>query len=114
MRPPNEIRANPRLKLVTTGDDGFAAAYNHYGVVHHLIVSWGGGWEHASVSVMGDSTITPTWGAMDCVARIVWADGEVPMQLHVHGANKVNDHPGCLHLWHKAGQPTELPPKAYV
>ena len=54
MRPISDIKANYRLSIVQTGLDGFAAYLNHPSYKPEAVVivaSWGGGWEHVSVSL---------------------------------------------------------------
>ena len=54
MRPISEIKANYRLRIVSSGEDGFAAYINHpcyKPTAIAVIASWGGGWEHVSVSL---------------------------------------------------------------
>lgn len=56
MRPLDDIKANYRLRIVQTGLDGFAAYLNHPSYKPEAVVivaSWGGGWEHVSVSKGG-------------------------------------------------------------
>ena len=48
MRPIPEIKANYRLRIVSSGEDGFAAYINHpcyKPTAIAVIASWGGGWE---------------------------------------------------------------------
>ena len=50
MRPISEIKANYRLRIVSSGEDGFAAYINHpcyKPTAIAVIASWGGGWEPA-------------------------------------------------------------------
>ncbi len=47
MRPISEIKANYRLRIVSSGEDGFAAYINHpcyKPTAIAVIASWGGGW----------------------------------------------------------------------
>lgn len=74
-----------------------------------LCASDGGGWEHVSVSVVG-SLEAPSWDEMCFVKRLFWADDEGAVQYHPPKSAYVDNHPGCLHLWRKAGCQPEMPP----
>ena len=72
MRPISEIKANYRLRVVSSGEDGFAAYINHpcyKPTAIAVIASWGGGWEHVSVSL---ARRCPTWEEMCMVKDIFW------------------------------------------
>ncbi len=88
-------------------DDG--AAYK-MGVLR-IIASWGGGWEHVSVSRKDKC---PSWAEMDHVKRLFWDDEETVMQLHPPRSQWVNNYPHCLHLWKPIGQEIPLPPTEMV
>jgi len=65
------------------------------------------GWEHVSVSF---DKRAPSWREMCWVKAQFWRDDECVVQFHPAGADYVNVHPHCLHLWrHVDGHPT--PPK---
>jgi len=65
-------------------------------------------WQHVSVSRQDNRT--PTWEEMALVKSIFWDDEETVVQFHPKKSLYVNKHPGCLHLWKKAGDEFELPP----
>ena len=74
MRPISEIKANYRLRIVSSGEDGFAAYINHpcyKPTAIAVIASWGGGWEHVSVSL---ARRCPTWEEMCMVKDIFWGE----------------------------------------
>lgn len=76
-----------------------------------VIVSNGGGWEHASVS---HPDRDPTWAEMEWVKGKLWGDDTV-MQLHVPKADHVNCHEHCLHLWRPTdGREIPRPPGILV
>lgn len=60
MRPISEIKNNYRLRIVSSGEDGFAAYINHpcyKPTAIAVIASWGGGWEHVSVSLVLEAVV---------------------------------------------------------
>jgi len=69
------------------------------------------GWEHVSVSL---ASRTPTWGEMQHVKDLFWADNETVLQFHPCKAAYVNCHPYTLHLWRRVGENVELPPTILV
>lgn len=77
----------------------------------YVIASWGGGWEHVSVSL---ARRCPTWEEMCMVKDIFWGEEECVVQFHPPRSEYVNRHPYCLHLWKKIGEEYETPPKEYV
>ena len=78
---------------------------------HGRVASWGGGWEHVSVSL---ARRCPTWEEMCMVKDIFWGEEECVVQFHPPRSEYVNRHPYCLHLWKKIGEEYETPPKEYV
>lgn len=77
-----------------------------------VVFSWGGGWEHVSVSYPNRC---PTWEEMCRVKDIFWYDNECAVQFHPPKSDYINNHSYCLHLWHKRdGSGFELPPKEFV
>lgn len=76
-----------------------------------VIASWGGGWDHVSVS---RPDRCPTWEEMERVKRAFFRPEECAMQLHVPPADHINAHPFCLHLWRPHDVLIPLPPKWMV
>lgn len=72
------------------------------------------GWEHVSVSVVGQLTKCPSWPEMCVVKSIFWSPEETVMQLHPPESDYVNNHPGCLHLWRPVRATIPLPPPQLV
>lgn len=107
-----------RITMLASGDDGFACTVrpnpinsDHYVQILRVIASWGGGWEHVSVSLPNRC---PSWDEMEAVKRIFWRDDECAMQLHPALSQYVNYHPYSLHLWRPIGQTIPLPPVEFV
>jgi hypothetical protein len=87
--------------------DGFACQRGHL----RMIVSWGEGWEHVSIST---PTRCPTWEEMCRVKGWFWEPEDCVMQLHPPESNYVNCHPYCLHLWRPIEQEIPQPPSEFV
>jgi hypothetical protein len=73
------------------------------------VVSDGGGWEHVSVSLMGDKRRVPHWEEMCRVKSVFWEPEDVVIQFHPAESEYVNAHPGVLHLWRPIGQSIPTP-----
>ena len=99
------------------GDSDAGENWGYFGVRTLRIIATDGidpeadGWEHVSVSTQSR---TPTWGEMDEVKRLFWADTETVMQFHPRDDQRVNYHPYALHLWKRLGVEVELPPTRLV
>ena len=123
MRPLSEIKANYRLRIVSSGEDGFAAYINHpcykptaiavIGMALFFIpgIDVPDGWIE---QVFDACRRCPTWEEMCMVKDIFWGEEECVVQFHPPRSEYVNRHPYCLHLWKKIGEEYETPPKEYV
>lgn len=82
MRPIEEIKKNHRLMIVREGWDGFMAYLVHPQYKPQtvgIVASWGGGWEHVSVSL---PRRCPTWDEMCLIKDIFWDEEECVVQFH--------------------------------
>jgi len=109
----DELKNSPRLQISSIGSDGLIGWIIHPVIKRDLVVvaSWGGGWEHVSVSF---SHRCPTWDEMCIVKDLFWNEDECVVQYHPPKTEYVNNHPHCLHLWKKIGSDFETPPKRFV
>jgi hypothetical protein len=78
-----------------------------------IVVSWGGGWEHVSVSPLKEYN-TPTWADMCYIKELFFNDDEVVVQYHPRKADYVNFVSNCLHLWRPINGAIPTPPRFYV
>lgn len=78
-----------------------------------VIASWGGGWEHVSVSPKKDYNI-PTWVDMCFLKDLFFKDDEVVIQIHPKKEDYVNIKNNCLHLWRPINEVVPTPPKIYI
>jgi hypothetical protein len=111
----DQILADPRVVPIAIGADG--AAFQLWCAAGdkkplRVIVSFGGGWDHVSVSTAG--TRTPTWAEMDAVKRLCFRPGEIAMQLHPAEADHISIKHNCLHIWRPHGIEIPLPPTVMV
>ena len=114
MRDISEIKANHRLIVFEEGADGLRAYLSHpqYKPGQMFIVaSWGGGWEHVSVSL---AKRCPFWDEMCMIKDIFWGENECVVQYHPPKTDYINNHPYCLHMWKKIGYEFERPPSIFV
>jgi hypothetical protein len=77
-----------------------------------VLASNGKGWDHISVSVLGQPR-TPTWAEMEVAKKAFFGD-VVAMQLHLTAKDHINCHPYTLHVWIPQNQKIPLPPKFMV
>lgn len=78
-----------------------------------FIASWGGGWDHVSVSPLNLYKI-PTWEQMCKVKDIFFKPNESVIQVHPPKEEYVNNRPNCLHLWRCNYKEMLLPPSCFV
>lgn len=78
-----------------------------------FIASWGGGWDHVSVSPI-KKRITPNWETMCKVKDIFFKPEEAVIQIHPPEDQYVNNMPNCLHLWRCRYKEMVLPPSCFV
>ena len=103
-----------RISALRKGTDGMAGLVTlpNSGLAS-IVISWGGGWEHASVSPKAKKT-TPTWKDMCWVKDLIWGKDEEVMQIHPAESEYVNIKQNCLHLWKPIGVEIPTPPNIFV
>ncbi len=74
-----------------------------------IIVSWGAGWEHVSVSPYNHRCI-PSWEDMCYIKNLFWNEDESVVQYHPAASEYVNQMPNCLHLWKPVYEKMPCPP----
>ena len=113
MRKLEEILKDPRLRNIVKGIDGFKADIHIGGWDGSFIFSFGGGWEHCSVSPYV-KRITPDWETMCKIKEMCWKDDETVIQIHPPKDMYVNNMPNCLHLWRCYYKEMVTPPSCFV
>lgn len=105
----------PRLVILrAAGDGGWAEAHlasTPKKKPANIIFSWGGGWDHVSVSF---SNRCPTWEEMCEVKRMFFYPEEICVQYHPAESAYVNKHPYCLHIWRSQVDDQPVPPIRFV
>lgn len=110
MRSHSEIKrrlAERNANIVGFGIDGMSCVFDKLTV----IASWGGGWDHVSVS---RPSRDPSWEEMCKVKDIFFEDEEEAFQFHPKKSEYVNLHPHCLHIWRSQEEEMPMPPLLYV
>ncbi len=104
---------NYRVIVIESGEDGFAAQIQQINIndLFRIIVSWGGGWDHVSVSLIDRC---PTWAEMCWIKGIFWNENESVIQYHPAKDEYVNCHEYCLHLWKPQNCVMPTPPIEFV
>lgn len=112
MKALSEIMKSYNLDITSKGADGFMGYILLPGLVRGAFVfSYGGGWEHLSVSLPNR---TPTWEEM-CVAKdIFFNNTETCVEYHPAKADYVNNVSTCLHIWRPIGIELPKPPAEMV
>lgn len=110
-----EIRDMPRVVVQREGADGGQAEVylltSRRILPATVIFSWGGGWDHVSVSFPHR---TPTWEEMAEIKRTFFRPEEVAFELHPIESEYVNTMPYCLHIWRPQRQRIPVPPRIFV
>ena len=96
---------------IEEGIDGAAYRIPFEGRSLLVVVSYGAGWDHVSVSLPNR---TPNWREMEHVKRLFFRDDEWAMQLHAPPAEHISVHPHCLHMWRPQDREIPLPPDFMV
>lgn len=105
----NNIKAT-KLPFIL-GADGIQGELCTRGVSLLYIFSYGGDWEHLSVST---KRRCPTWEGMCFMKDFFFNDEECVMQLHPAKKDYVNNHKYCLHIWKPIMKEIPTPPKNFV
>lgn len=101
----------PNTYRELSGEDGGMFRIPFEGRVLMVIVSFGMGWDHVSVSLPNRC---PNWREMCHIKDLFWKDDEVVIQYHPAKKDYVNNHAYCLHLWKPQDQEIPLPPTIVV
>ena len=106
-----QIREDKRFKLWQRGEDGGAGWVGVKGRSLWVVFSWGGGWDHVSVSL---PSRCPTWEEMCAVKDVFFREDECCVEYHPRKADYVNNHPYCLHIWRPQLAELPVPPRNMV
>ncbi len=113
MKTVEEIVASKKVIMARRSNDGFNGFIYIRGWEGTVIASWGGGWEHVSVSPRKNN-YTPTWDDMCAIKELFFDDDEAVIQIHPPKDEYVNNMPNCLHLWRANDKEMVLPPAFMV
>lgn len=94
-------------------EDGFRGYMTVDGIDMTFVASWGGGWDHVSVSPIKANRI-PTWEMMCKVKDVFFEEDESVIQIHPPKDQYVNNKTNCLHLWRSNDKDMILPPSFMV
>lgn len=116
MRTIEQLEAMRQLHIVELGEDGLRAylyvTYKHSRPKKAMVIaSWGGGWDHVSVSFKDRS---PMWAEMCQVKDVFFAPEECVIEYHPAKSEYINTHPYCLHMWRPQGLEIPTPPIEFV
>lgn len=98
---------------LTISTDGIKGFLNVDNLDMSFIASWGGGWDHVSVSPCKPNKV-PTWNQMCIVKDIFFNENEAVIQIHPPKDQYVNNRVNCLHLWRANDKEMLLPPSFMV
>jgi hypothetical protein len=113
MKSLSSIESDNHIKIKVTSIDGLMGEIHLSTWYGSVIASWGGGWDHVSVSPY-DRTIIPSWKDMCILKDIFFKEDEVAIQIHPSKDQYVNNCNNCLHLWRPFIDKLPLPPSVMV
>ena len=114
MKQQKEILDNPKLTVIQSGADGGMGYVNVNGSLAkapYVIWSFGGGWDHVSVSYRNRC---PSWEEMCKIKDVFFRDDECCVEYHPAKKDYVNFCDTCLHIWRPQNETLPTPPKIYV
>lgn len=107
MKEMDEIRKDRRVTVKRQGEDGGNGWVTIRGQTLAVVFSWGGGWDHVSVSLKNRC---PTWEEMCTVKRIFFRANECCVEYHPPESRYVDIFPYCLHIWRPQDKEILQPP----
>jgi len=107
----DDVRSMGRIMDYRRDDGMFGYLFTPKKYALKFIASWGGGWDHVSVSL---NDRCPTWEEMAWVKDLFFEPEETVMQLHPAKSQYGNNHPYCLHLWRPQEATIPTPPVEFV
>lgn len=113
MRNIQEIIDSKKVVIGRRSHDGYDGIVYIRGWQGSVVVSWGAGWDHVSVSPM-KRNYTPTWDDMCALKDLFFRDDEAVIQIHPPKDEYVNQLSNCLHLWRANDKEMLLPPSCFV
>ena len=113
MKTIEQIKDSKKLLFGNETFDGASGEIHLYRWTGTFVVSWGGGWEHVSVSPY-KKNIIPSWEEMCQIKDMFWNDDEAVIQVHPPKEEYVNLKENCLHLWRCTYKEMVLPPSIFV
>lgn len=114
MKSLEEIQNTPGLRIATVGVDGGHGYIWRAGKEWASVIwSYGGGWEHVSISPKNKTQI-PTWNDMCMLKDMFFNEDEVVVQYHPAKSEYVNQLRNCLHLWRPIEADMPTPPSIMV
>lgn len=113
MKSLKQILSQPQIKALDYNFDGGAFEVIQVGSLVPLfaIASWGGGWDHVSVS---RPDRLPVYAEMKMVKRLFFLDDEWAMEYHPPIDKYISINPNTLHLWRPNNQQFPTPPEWMV
>jgi len=95
-------RARPPWPMTKKGDKEGYFQIRHNGNIFHVLLSDGMDWDHASISL--DKNRTLTWEEMCYVKDLFFKEDEAVIQIHPKKEDYVNFAKTTLHLWRYQGE----------
>lgn len=111
MKTQAELCRTKGIKVEELGINGCKGTVEAGKSVLFFIASWGGGWDHVSVS---RTDRCPRWEEMQAVKELFFRPEECAIQFHPQQTDYVNVHPYCLHLWRCQDSEFPMPPILFV
>lgn len=111
MKTQKEITEDKRFQHIQKGEDGGSGFATIKGQIFSVVYSYGGGWDHVSVSLRNRC---PTWAEMCAIKDMFFKADETCVEYHPAESDYVNMHPFCLHIWRCQDAEMPKPPKIYV
>lgn len=113
MKSLEEIKKSKILWIEGLGyDGGYGNIHFPWGINNATVIfSWGGGWDHVSVSHPNRCC---TWEEMCLVKDIFWEPEDWVVQYHPAKSKYKNIYPYTLHLWKPQNKELPIPPSYMV
>lgn len=109
MKKLEEMKKIPGLQILYVDKSGFVGRLKFRNFQGSVVVSWGLGWEHVSISHKNLAYI-PSWDDMCALKEMFFKPDEWAVQYHPAADEYVDNMPNCLHLWRPIKENLPTPP----